>query len=227
MPINPERVRDSESQISSEPNSEVVADLRLASSFEDREVRDKKMREAVVSDMFNSAWRLDALIEVPLAEVRLPAAIFVRNSETGHIEKYHGPLPGSGLSLPDITVLMRQPWPGALIQSLPTTSPSTEALSYIIRNHPQRGRFDPVKAKQLKVEKGRKYAKLTMGESVEALDGTIVTPDMVLGEGKDGGGFAVVELPSTEYVMGLIRRPEWKSKEVMKGVGAIIWILGD
>ncbi len=227
MPISPERVRDSESQVFSEPNAEVVADPRLGSSFNDQKVRDKQMREAVVSDMFNSAWRLDALVEVPLAEVRLPAAIFVRNSETGHIEKYHGPLPGSGVSLPDITVLMRQPWPGALIQSLPPTSPSTEALSYIIRNHPQRGRFDPVKAKQLKVEKGRKYAKLTMGESVEALDGTIVTPEMVLGEGKDGGGFAVVELPSAEYVMGLIGRPEWKSKEVMKGVGAIIWILGD
>ncbi|KAI9721799.1 MAG: hypothetical protein M1812_002134 [Candelaria pacifica] len=227
MPIPPEGARDIQGQTSGDLNLEAAVDSPITSSSNDKNACDKQIREAVVSDMFNSGWRLDALVEVPLSQVRLPGAIFIRNSETGHIDKYEGPLPGSAAPVPDITVLMRQPWPGALIESLPPTSPSKEAVSYIIRNHPQRGRFDPVKAKQLKVEPGRKYAELTMGKSVEALDGSIVTPDMVLSKSKDGGGFAVVELPSVEYVKGLLRRQEWKSEEVMKGVGAIIWILGD
>ncbi|KAI9761877.1 MAG: hypothetical protein M1835_008107, partial [Candelina submexicana] len=229
MPISPERPKGSENQLSSDFSLEPAAEQpRTSGSPIGQKASDRRIREAVISEMFDSGWRLDALVEVPLAKVRLPAsAIFVRNSKTGSIEKYEGPLPGSATPLPDITVLMRQPWPGALVESLPPTSPSHEAVSYIIRNHPQRGRFDPVKAQQLKVEKGRKYAQLTMGESVEAQDGTIVTPGMVLGEGKDGGGLAVVELPSVEYVEGLVRRPEWKSEAVMKGVGAIIWILGD
>ena len=53
-------------------------------------------------------------------------------------------------------VLVRKPWPGALVESLPPTMPRKEAVSYIIRNHTQRGKFHPERATQLKVEKGQK-----------------------------------------------------------------------
>ena len=49
---------------------------------------------------------------------------------------------------------------------------------------------------------------------------------MVLEPSKEGGGVAVVELPSKEYVANLVNRPEWKAEKVMTGVGAIVWILG-
>jgi ribonuclease Z len=184
-----------------------------------------QIRRGVVSHMFDSDWHLDALKTVKLSEVQMPAAIFIRNSE-GKIEKYEGVLPGGDELVPDIDVLVRMPWPGASIESLPPTTPSTEVISYIVKNHPQRGKFNPVQAKLLGVKPGPSFRKLTEGQSVTTEDGKIVTPEMVLGPGKQGGGFAIVELPDKSYIDNLINRGEWSSREVMDGVHAIIWILG-
>ena len=192
----------------------------------ERRDREQQIRKAVVSEMFDSDWRLDALLETWLEEVKMPAVIFVRDPETRKIVKYTGPVPGESKELPHIKVLVRKPWPGALIEHLPPTTPSQTAMSYFVRYHPQRGKFKPVAAKNLNVEMGPAWAKLASGESVLSKDGKLVTPDMVLGEGKDGGGIAVVELPSRDYVQNLIERPEWKAPEVMTGIGAVIWILG-
>ncbi|KAH0541976.1 hypothetical protein FGG08_003608 [Glutinoglossum americanum] len=202
-------------------------------SFDNKRNTDDLMRKAIISEMFNSGWRLDHLVEKPLSEVPMPAAIFIRDPETGKISKYSGPMPQetgspgdqSG-SMDDIKVLVRQPWPGALIKQLPPTSPSREALSYFIKNHDQRGRFLPEKAKVLGVEKGPKWADLAKGKSVGAIDGSIITPEMVLAEGTKGTGFAVVDLPSKEYVDGLVNREEWKTEAIMDGIGVILWILG-
>ena len=188
--------------------------------------RAQQIRKAVVSEMFDSNWRLDYLREYPLAQVKMPAALFIRDPETKKIEKYTGPLPGGEEPLPNVTVLVRKPWPGALIETLPQTEPSYDAMSYIIRNHPQRGRFQPAKALELKVSKDRRWTQLTSGQTVLSDDGKTVTPDMVLGPGKEGGGVAIVELPTTDYIDNLLKRPEWRAPEIMTGVGAIIWILG-
>lgn len=192
----------------------------------ERSDREQQIRKAVVSEMFDSDWRLDALLETWLHQVKMPAALFERDPETRKIVKYTGPLPGESEELPFIKVLVRQPWPAAMIQHLPPTTPSQAAMSYFFRNHPQRGKFNPEAAKALKVEMGPAWAKLASGQSVESNDGKLITSDMVLAEGKEGGGVAVVELPSRDYVQNLIERPEWKSPEVMTGIGAVIWILG-
>ncbi len=184
-----------------------------------------QIRKGVVSHMFDSNWQLDALKPMKLREVEMPAAIFVRNSE-GKIEKYEGLLPGGDELVPDIEVLVRMPWPGASIESLPPTTPSFEAMSYIVKNHPQRGKFDPVQAKILGIKPGPRFRELVEGKSVTTGNGKIVTPEMVIGPGKQGGGFAIVELPDKSYIDNLIHREEWSSKKVMDGVGAIIWILG-
>ncbi|KAL1957466.1 hypothetical protein VTO42DRAFT_5929 [Malbranchea cinnamomea] len=180
----------------------------------------------VVSEMFNSDWRPDVLEEMPLSEVPMPATLFVRNTETGKIEEYTGPKPGDGATLPDIKVLVRKPWPGAVIGSLPPTSPSPCAMSYIFRSHDLRGRFDPNKAKELNVRKGPDFKLLTEGQPVTSLDGKTVTPEMVLGPPRPGRGFAVLELPTVDYVQPLIHRPEWNSQEATKGLEIIVWILG-
>lgn len=183
--------------------------------------------KAVVSEMFDSAWRLDTLYETPLSEVKLPATIFIRNSETNKIEKYTGPVPGKGhVPDPSIKVLVRKPWPGALVESLPPTQPAKEAVSYIFRNHMQRGKFHPERAKALKVKPGPDYANLAKGESVKNKDGDIITPEMVLDPSRVGGGMAIVDLPGPEYIDNLISRPEWHEPKVMEGVGAIMWICG-
>ncbi|MCJ1466390.1 hypothetical protein MMC07_005009 [Pseudocyphellaria aurata] len=177
----------------------------------------------VVMDMFASNWQKDAFEEVPLAEVSMPANIFVRNKDTQAIERYTGPLPGVG-SVSDIKVLTRKPWPVKL--HLPPAKPSRSAISYIIRCQRQRGKFLAEKAKALNVPVGPLRSKLAGGSEIQLLDGTIIKPEMVLGESKNGGGVVVADLPSQDYVHGLLSRPEWKAPEVMTGVEAVIWILG-
>lgn len=194
----------------------------MADSF----VKNQETLESVISHMFDSPWRLDKLHEMPLNKVQLPAAIFIRNQTTKNIEPYKGPMPDETNHLPQINVLVRKPWPGALVDKLPPVNPSKIAMSYIIQNHPQRGKFQPEKAKALNVPEGILWRNLATGISVKSADGQTITPDMVLEKGREGHGVAVVDLPSTEYVHNLMNRPEWQVSKVMAGIAVIIWILG-
>jgi ribonuclease Z len=184
------------------------------------------MSKSVVSDMFDSTWRMDALVETPIHDVQLPATLFVRDPHSNHITKYTGPMPGGNQPVPNVKVLVRRPWPGALVESLPPTEPTKVAMSYIFRNHVQRGKFQPQRAKDLDIEMGLKWATLGKGFNVENRKGVVITPEMVLGPSKEGGGAAVVDIPSPDYVEALVSRPEWKSDTIMAGVGAFIWTLG-
>ena len=186
----------------------------------------QEIRKHAVSEMFESSWRMDELEERPLSQVGEKMQAFIRNHETNKLERYTAPLSDDRTLVPNINVLTRKPWPGALIEELPASKPSPLALSYIIRNHHQRGKFLPSKAKELNVEEGPLWAKLAAGENVRARDGKTVTPDMVLTEGKEGGGIAVVDLPNADYVENLIKRSEWQAANIMNGVGAILWLLG-
>ncbi|GAB7361851.1 hypothetical protein MBLNU230_g1891t1 [Neophaeotheca triangularis] len=189
--------------------------------------RDQLTVKAVIGDMFNSSWRMDSLTESLLSEVSLPATLFQRNPETHKIEKYSGPMLGANPPPdPNIKVLVRKPWPGALVDSLPIMQPSEEAISYIVRCHTQRGKFNPQAAMALKVPKGQKWSQLAGGSDVVNEDGETITPEQVLGESKEGGGVAIVDLPHESYCEALVKRPEWRQPEIMTGVGAIVWNLG-
>ncbi|KAJ5872941.1 uncharacterized protein N7529_005294 [Penicillium soppii] len=198
----------------------------VAEGHLDQRTKDQMTTQSIVQDMFNSTWKMDTLHETPLAEVKMPAAIFIRNPETKDLEQYKGPVPGDKEPLPDINVLVRKPWPGATVESLPPTSPSKEAISYIVRSYDIRGKFDPKKAKEHNVEMGFKFAALTKGESVQSMDGKTVTPEMVLGPTRVGKGVAIMDVPSPEYVEDLVNRAEWKSPAVTTELQAFIWILG-
>lgn len=194
--------------------------------LEGQEERNQQIREYAVSEMFSSAWSSDNLVELPLRDVKMPAALLVRDHATKELKRYDGPVPDGTAPVPDINVLVRQAWPGALIDYLPPTKRSSTAMSYIIRNHKMRGRFRPDAAKQLNISPGPLWAALVSGSSVQSSDGITVTPDMVLEPSKEGSGAAVIDLPSNEYVHDLVHRSEWRAERVMSGVGAIIWILG-
>ncbi|KAF2202476.1 hypothetical protein GQ43DRAFT_462339 [Delitschia confertaspora ATCC 74209] len=193
---------------------------------EDRELRYERIRKSVVNHMFDSDWKFDTLVEKHISEVEMPAAMFIRNPETHSLEPYKGPSPGSDQPLPDIKVLTRTPWPGALVQHLPPTEPALEAVSYILRTHPVRGKFDPKKAVELEIERGPKYAKLGRGESVTNKHGVTITPDMVIGPSRPGQGVAIIEVPAIDYIEPLVNREEWSSESVMQGIHAFIWNLG-
>jgi ribonuclease Z len=192
---------------------------------QERTDRYSQIRKGVVTHMFDSDWKLDALHPMKLADVPMPAAIFIRGQD-GKIEKYSGILPGGDESVPDLEVLVRKPWPAAKIDTLPPTAKSSSALSYIVKNHPQRGKFNKEEALRLGVKQGPQFSQLSKGQSVTTADGKLVTPEMVLEPTKTGNGFAIVELPSTSYVEQLVSRKEWASPTIMDGVRAIIWILG-
>ncbi|KAJ5450727.1 uncharacterized protein N7458_007176 [Penicillium daleae] len=227
LPLKPQPNDASSLTRSQSPRKRSLDEFQETDQAEfDQKAHNQMLRQSIVSDMFDSDWKIDALIETPLAEVKLPAALFIRNAETKDIEPYKGPVPGDDKPLPDIKVLVRKPWPGATVTSLPPTSPSKEAVSYIIRSHDIRGKFEPAKAKALGIPEGPDFARLTRGETIQTPDGKTVTPDMVLGALRRGKGLAVIDLPSPEYVEDLVNRPEWNSPSVMTELKVIIWILG-
>jgi ribonuclease Z len=200
----------------------------IAPSSPGKRLRHQELRQSVVSEMFSSEWRHDALSEISLADVKMPAAIFVRDPETKKIEAYRGPVPGGERQLPNIKVLVKNPWPGALIEDLPPVpdTGSKVAMSYIVQGYPQRGKFDIKKAQALGIPKGRSYSSLAAGESITLENGTVVTPDMVLGPTKPGRGIAIVEVPTKYYISNLINCPQWSSEQLRQGITAICWILG-
>ena len=197
-----------------------------SASADDQDEQDQRFREFAVSQMFSSAWSFDNLMQVPLRNVKAPAALFVRDPVTNELISYHGPTPGGSAPVPDIDVLMREAWPGVLIDHLPPTKRSSTAMSYIIRGHKVRGKFNTDAAKESKVPSGPLWAALASGSSVQSNDGVTITPEMVVGPSKQGHGIAVIDLPSSDYVHNLVHRPEWRAAKIMTGVLAVIWILG-
>ncbi|CAJ2510117.1 Uu.00g060170.m01.CDS01 [Anthostomella pinea] len=188
------------------------------------EEEDQKLVKTVVTQMFDSDWTMDALVETTLQQAKLPAKIFVRDDH-GHIQVYTGPMPGGNKNVPDIPVLVRQPWPGAMVTSLPRTAPSQQSMCYIVKGHERRGKFNVQQAEKLGVAK-RDYKVLAGGSNAVGKDGAVVTPEMVLGETVAGSGFAVVDLPDCSYVDPLISRTEWSNSQIMKGIHVIVWVLG-
>jgi ribonuclease Z len=209
---------------------------RSLNEFEERDVnqcttsdtlaRDQMLREHIVKDMFDSDWKLDALYEENLYDVKQPAVMFVRNPETKDLERYSGPLPESAGSVPNIKVLVRRPWPAATLDRLPATTPSSESLCYFVRNHDLRGTFDPNKAVALGIPNGPAYGQLTAGKTITTESGTVVTPDMVMGPPRRGRTVAFIDIPSTFYIDDLISRPEWKSPTLTETLASVFWILG-
>jgi ribonuclease Z len=192
----------------------------------EREVRYDRIRTSILNSMFDSNWSFDTLVERHISEVEMPTTMFVRDPSTGKLRNYQGPMPGSGQPLPDITVLTRTPWPGAMVLELPPTRPAPEAVSYIVRTHKTRGKFDIKRARELKVPKGVAYSQLTKGLSVTSELGETITPDMVLGPDNPGQGVAILDVPSLAHLESLICKEELSSNDIMSGIGACVWILG-
>ncbi|KAL1894236.1 hypothetical protein Sste5346_006022 [Sporothrix stenoceras] len=181
--------------------------------------------DTIVKHMFDSNWTLDALFETTLHKAKLPAKIFVKD-ENGHLKEYDGPLPNKAKdNVPDIPVLTRTPWPATLIENLPPSKPARQSMCYIVRNHPRRGKFDAFAAERLGVAKHNNRF-LVAGQNVQAADGSIVTPDMVIAGNIEGTAFAVVELPDSSYIDAFLAKPEWTNTKIMAAIDTMFWLLG-
>lgn len=110
--------------------------------------------------------------------------------------------------------------------ALPRTSYSETSLSYIMKCHDRRGKFNAQAAKELGV-KPPSFKLLVAGETVTTAAGTVVTPDMVLGERQPGKGIAVADIGSSDFLEAFFERPEWTNVEIMSHVTTMYWILGE
>ncbi|KAK3990861.1 hypothetical protein QBC44DRAFT_324310 [Cladorrhinum sp. PSN332] len=194
---------------------EVMAD---ASSEE----LDQRIREGVVRDMFGSKWSLDTLREMSLREVQLPCKVFIRDDD-GHIQPYDAQIPKEIHHRPDVRVLVRTPWPATKLERLPMPRQTVESMCYIVKGNTRRGKFNPVMATSLGVQK-LDFRKLTSGESVAGTDGVIVTPEMVMEAPIEGSGFALIDISSKDLVQSFLNRPEWSDAEIMKNLQAMYWV---
>lgn len=107
---------------------------------------------------------------------------------------------------------------------LPRTTYDDSSLSYIVKCHDRRGKFNPAAAKALGVIP-RDFGQLTSGKSVETESGT-VTPSMVLGETQAGRGFIVADIANADFIEPFLERPEWSNTEVMSNIPVMFWLLG-
>lgn len=192
----------------------------------DRQARHDRIRSVTVKHMFDSSWSFDTLVERHISEVEMPTALFVRNPDATGYKPYTGPKPGGSEPLPDIMVWTRTPWPGAKIMSLPPTRPAPECISYIVRTYPARGSFDVKRATELGVKKGPDFGKLSNGISVQNANGDTIAPEQVLGPDRPGQGFALLDIPSVDYLEAVVERDEFQSPDLMRGIEAFIWTLG-
>ncbi|KAL5612733.1 hypothetical protein BROUX41_004182 [Berkeleyomyces rouxiae] len=187
--------------------------------------RDRDALGAVVENMFNSSWRIDKLVPTKLHDVVMPAKIFIKD-EDGIIRLYSGPKPtmdGKNDGVPNVEVLVREPWPATLVPVLPAPLRTGQALCYIAKNHQRRGKFNPAAAKALGVPP-KQNRKLTLGESIE-VDGKTITPEMVMEPPIPGQGFVVADIPDRSYLDSFFARPEWSNAEIMADVGIFYWML--
>ncbi len=65
-------------------------------------------------------------------------------------------------------------------------------VCYVGQTEAQKGKFDLQKATDLRIPKGPLYGKLKNGESVTLTDGTVISPDQVLGPAEASRYFIIV-----------------------------------
>jgi ribonuclease Z len=236
LPVTPLR-RETNAQADAELEAEIRQWEQSGNTFEEhqapnnetpeeRQARHDRIRSVTVKHMFDSSWSFDTLVERHISEVDMPTALFVRDPNSTGYKPYTGPKPGGPEPLPDVMVWTRTPWPGAKIMSLPPTRPAPESISYIVRTYPARGSFDVKRATELGVKKGPDFGKLSNGVSVQNANGETVTPEQVLGPDRPGQGFALLDIPSVDYLEAVVERDEFQSPDLMRGIEAFIWTLG-
>ncbi|CUS08180.1 unnamed protein product [Tuber aestivum] len=249
MQIYPEKdLKDSAREIETGSSSAVgnVDRATRKRSFDEitniEEQRDTILR-SVVENMFCSDWSMDTMIEDgdplddpgpstdALAESppAPPSHGTGRNRSTSPPKRPKPILerdPNLSTTLPP-SGKTRAPWPASTVRSLPRSHPTRIALSYIVTLHPQRGKFLPVKARELGVIPGPDFGRLTEGKTITTPNGNVVQPADVMEPMKPGTGVAICDLPDANYIEDFLAREEWRDTEKLRiEVGCFFWILG-
>jgi len=200
------------------------------STISDTVTKEQELRQKTVHDMFDSGWKKDRLTEAVFKEINLPAMIWVRDPETKDLQAtFCTKMDDAPHIQPEQKVLVRMPWPAALLAELPPAHnlPSTVAMSYFVKGRPQRGAFMPKKAKELGVPAGPNFGLLANGQSINLDDGRVIKPEDVLDETLPGPGMAVLDVPDVDYLSDLLQKlVAMQEAQLLDDAHAFIWIVG-
>lgn len=187
--------------------------------------------------MFNGSHDKAVLVPKKLNELTPEDDAIIIDGNS--MRRYTGPYGADALSanskdakawvFPDLNTVPKLEDDGiAAIKScaLPRTAYSETSLSYIMKCHDRRGKFNAQAAKELGV-KPQNFKLLTAGETATSESGKVVTPEMVLGERQPGKGIAVADISSRDFLDAFFERPEWTNAEIMANITSMYWILGD
>lgn len=192
--------------------------------------QEQSLRQKTVLNMFDSDWRKDKLSETVFEEVHLPAMVWVRDPESKSLQAtFCTKMADAPHIRPDQKVLVRMPWPAALVAELPPADNllSSVSMCYIVKGRPQRGTFIAEKAKSLGVKPGPSYGLLAAGQSVTAEDGRVITSDQVMGPILPSQGIAILDIPDVCYLPDLQQKLTSMQAGQLSHLHAFVWILGD
>lgn len=111
-------------------------------------------------------------------------------------------------------------------------NPETQSsLNYLIRFQPIRGKFDPVRAKQLGIKPGVDFRHLTQGQAVANDKGEMIQPNQVMGESKHFQKVLILDIPSNLFLKNTMECTSFfDTKDEGSGhehIGIVYHLLGD
>ncbi|CDF36881.1 unnamed protein product [Chondrus crispus] len=80
-----------------------------------------------------------------------------------------------------------------------------DALAYVCRLHDLRGKFNPARAMELGVKKGRLFGQLQRGVPVTTDNGVTVTPEQVMSKSTPGPMFLVIPCPTVNHIQAITK----------------------
>lgn len=105
-----------------------------------------------------------------------------------------------------------------------------DSVSYLIRFLPIRGKFDPIKAKELGIKPGIDFRKLTQGHPVTNENNETVQPHQVIEKSKHFSKLLILDIPNNTYLYNSIQSNKWFEKSEDMGqeeIGLVYHLLGD
>lgn len=189
---------------------------------------EQSLRQKTVRDMFDSDWRKDKLHEAVFAEVNLPAMVWIRDPVSKDLQAtFCTKMSDAPHIKAQQKVLVRMPWPAALVAELPPADNLSSSISmcYIVKGRPQRGVFLPNAAKALGVKPGPLFGALAARQTVTLEDGRKITPEQVMEPTLPGQGVAILDVEDVQYLPDLLQKLRAMTDELTQ-VHAFIWVLG-
>lgn len=200
-------------------------ELQLLDTFEDKIIADSNLAIKPIKIESNLPQKLiDSNLSNSFSNQikKVTSLMFPRDTS-----KINSSDPDSYKSDPKDTEIhthVKLPHPELILPAL-----NQQAVNYIIRFLPIRGKFDPVRAKELGLKPGLNYKLLSEGESVKNDLGQIITPDQVLLKSKSFKKLLILDIPNVNYLSNTLNSTKWFSTDQIgeEEIGLVYHFLGN